>query len=276
MTDSVDLTILSQTLEHAPVGVWLEDSQGDIAWANAAMATLCGDSSNHLLGKSASATQTEFFQQEEDLLEVRDTGRWLRPLRQTLGEHTAVYFEDITETVQLIREKRHLSQKLQACSTTDELTGMLNRRALYQALEPQVSRSRRYGNPLALAVLEVKDYQAEDNKVAVTEEQALTGIAYMLRDQMRWVDLIGRTGDKQFTLVLPETSKEDALRLADKLTSRLNEVRLPANPTLSLNIQVAMGITDWQKGDDANGLLRRASQALDSAQQQSEGSVQAI
>ena len=75
---------------------------------------------------------------------------------------------------------------------------------------------------------------------------------------MRWVDLVGRTGDSEFTLVLPETNAEDAKKLAAKIENRIQNLSLPDRPEVAISVNATFGLASWQKGDDTSMLLKKA------------------
>ncbi|MDH5729858.1 MAG: GGDEF domain-containing protein, partial [Gammaproteobacteria bacterium] len=178
------------------------------------------------------------------------------------------YFIDVSETIDLSKQNQDLEAQLADNIPTDKLTGLLNRKSLLNALERQVSRSRRYSNPLSVIIVRLHHWQASHDDSAATINDALTAIAFDLRDQMRWVDLIGRTDDQEFTLILPETASDDASHLAEKIRKRLLDLSHPDKPEMQLKISLKAGVTSWRKGDDIRLLYARALEAAESAEQE--------
>lgn len=154
---------------------------------------------------------------------------------------------EVTDLLRLQAENRRLQDELDAQALKDRTTGLLNPRGLLVALEPQVSRSRRYGNPLSMAVLQVTGEHIG--------ERQLVSLAQLLKDQLRWADLVGYGGDGEYILALPETRLDDALKLAGKLTdlmaARFGDELLPT-----------FGVVEWGRTDSAQSLLKRARAAL--------------
>jgi GGDEF domain-containing protein len=128
-------------------------------------------------------------------------------------------------------------------------------------LEQQVSRSRRYGNPLSVIVIEITGAGADEAGAAPTTDPVRLAVGQFLRDQLRWVDFIGRGPDDRFTLVLPETPEPHATRLADKLRQRLADLALPESDT-RIKVEARLAVAGWTKGDDAGRLLRRVGEGL--------------
>lgn len=161
-------------------------------------------------------------------------------------------FVDITRQVQLEQARDTLHEELKQHILTDPGTGLLNRRGITLALEPQVARSRRYSSPIAVIVMEVRCQGDAD----ATRKQ----VALLLKDQLRWADLIGYTETHEFVLILPETTAAAALHLADKLDRRLQDSVEPAPDYQPFDI--CYGVTEWRRSDNASSLLRRAGMAL--------------
>ncbi|HED19105.1 MAG TPA: diguanylate cyclase [Gammaproteobacteria bacterium] len=163
-------------------------------------------------------------------------------------------FIDVTEQTELEQSHAKLSEELKQHVLTDTITGLLNWRGLVLALEPQVARSRRYNSPMSVIMMEI---HCEGNR-----DRLLLKIARLLKDQLRWADLIGCSEHHEFVLVLPETTAESAVQLADKLEQRLADM---GDATDGQNLSICYGITGWRRKDSAGTLLNRAGMSLSEA-----------
>ncbi len=163
-------------------------------------------------------------------------------------------FIDIKKQVELEQAHATLNEELKQHILTDTVTGLLNRRGIMLALEPQVARSRRYNSPISIIMMDV---HCDRDK-----EHLLLQVARLLKDQLRWADLIGCSEQHEFILVLPETTAESAMRLADKLEQRLAEMGDEFNVQ---DLSTCYGVTGWRKKDNAGTLLKRAGMALSEA-----------
>ena len=259
-------------LDMSPVGVLIFDKDGVIQWTNPAMCELLGIPSTEIINLSFVELCTRYldgFSDQPNLWKVSNIverhNRWLltvdNPKKDTNG-NTIKYFSDVSELMKLKTECRNLKDQVDNITTTDSLTGLLNKRSLMQELEPQVSRSRRYNNPLSVIILRVDDFTTKTHNVTPVTDQILTAVSFYLRDQMRWVDLVGRTGDNEFTLVLPETGEEDTKKLASKIESRLQNLSLPDSPEVMISVNATYGLASWQKGDDTTILLKKARECI--------------
>lgn len=165
---------------------------------------------------------------------------------------TACLYADISRLIELEELRDTLNEELSRNILTDRLTGLLNQRGVMLALEPQVARSRRYNSPMAVVMMDVSG--AEDDK------QTRLHIARLLKDQLRWADLVGCAEQREFILVLPETTPDAAFGLAEKLTQRVQE--LAAGELGGQTLETCYGITGWRRSDNADSLLKRAALAL--------------
>jgi diguanylate cyclase (GGDEF)-like protein/PAS domain S-box-containing protein len=165
-------------------------------------------------------------------------------------------FIDISRQVELEQLHDALNDELEQNTLTDPVTGLLNQRGVALALEPQVARSRRYNSPIAVIMMDVHCQQSDCENVHLH-------VARLLKDQMRWADLIGCTEQHEFMLILPETTAEAGLHLADKLQRRLQE--MAEQEFRGEPVDARYGITGWRRSDNADTLLKRAGIALSRA-----------
>ena len=265
----LDQNIANHALNMSPVGVVIYDDNDKIQWINQVMSEFLAMPSDQIIGLSSqelSSQHLDSFADHPDLCKVSNStsrqNRWLisldTPPDGNVSSDNIRYYVDVSEIMKLKTEMRNLQDQLDNNSTSDTLTGLLNKRSLLQSLEPQVSRSRRYNNPLTLIVMQIDSFEVHSDDTKPAIDQALTAVSFYLRDQMRWVDLVGRTSDNEFTLILPETRIADANILVEKINSRLNKLSLPDSPEVTISVEAKFGIAEWEKGDDTSLLIRKA------------------
>jgi len=156
------------------------------------------------------------------------------------------YYTDQTALITLQKE-------VENTRLVEPSTGLLTRRAMLLSLEPLVSRSRRYSNSLSIAQMTV-DLKQDGNAT-----ETARSISQLLKDQLRWADLIGHFEENSFVMVLPETRQDDAKKLAGKVCEKLSHLT---------GIKASyFGISEWRKGDNAASLLQRSGEAMQRAQQ---------
>lgn len=254
-----------QCLQTNPCGVLILDQTGCISWLNPALEAMLALKSDQLVGQNRErfpfTTHRGLFK-GSGLMHLFGPGveqeRWLlctvaesQDLDPTI--HTLKYFQDVTEQVQLREENQRLQKQVEELAITDELTGLANRQSLTRALNAQVARSRRYQNPLSLAVISLVDSETDEP----LPNEAILAISRYLRDRLRWVDLIARWDHNQFITILPETSLQDGKELMDKVLAEFADLSWPEqfNPG---NLSLQFGLAEWHKGQDARLLMKQA------------------
>lgn len=261
---------LETLAKSSPQGIFLLDEQGQAVWVNEALSSLIGCDCNALLGKTLSdapdhlkplytpdtTIHLEATEQSEEL--------WLTCTTQKMSEGGSAHFiSDVTELYTLKQENEKLQGEVQDLRVTDPLTGLPNRRALFQSLEPQVSRSRRYNNALSVVVMRLNKLDAFiDQHGEAAYVDLLVALSEMLNDKIRWADIIGRLNETDFLLVLPETIKEDAQKLVNKVRENLSKLHVPGLDDGTFELSAEFGLAQWGKGDDIGLLMQRARETL--------------
>lgn len=273
MKELPSLSVASAALVHAPIGIVIMDKGGSIIWVNRTLEKLLALSGEKLLGITSDKTEpawaTLIFH-PETLHHVEAAANrpamWLQTWRAGLedGTGTIHYYLDVTEQHHAAEARDRLLKELEQHVTRDPVTGLPNRLALLQGLEPLVSRSRRYHNPLSVIRLRVERL-ADINSThgSGSDDLVRTAIAQTLKDQTRWADLIGRFSDDEFLLVLPETNLESANHLMEKLNNRLAGLTPAGKDGRPVSFSLRFGVACWRLGDDRDKLLRRALSQLE-------------
>lgn len=266
-----DLATAQLALESAPFGVMLVDSERRIAYANSAAQTILASAGLKAarpdLGDLPRPVIAQLFRPEANV-DFKGPDGQTRSLHCACSavagsDSTLHYLHDVTELSAITRDRDSLAEELARLSTRDSLTSLPNHKALWQALEPLISRSRRYENPLTVVRLRIDTATELDSAHGTgTHDAVMVGLAQTLRDQVRWADLVGRFDDSEFLLILPETSADAAQNLVDKLRERIAELRFPSTGGEQFAIAPLFGVASWQKGDDGRLLLKRANERL--------------
>lgn len=258
-----------QMLESVPAGVMLLNQEGRITWTNEACHVFFGMASSELAEKNFIQLTGSVLQRvvgQDGMYYVAAAGeraeRWLQCHDQPVEKGEAKYFTDVTELRRVQAQQERIAHQLQELATLDPNTGLVTPRALMQNLEPLVSRSRRYSNPLSVVVMSVAGLAEYNNLPQGPDaQQVLLAVGHLLKDQLRWADIISRSSNNEFVMVLPETSTDAAQKLVEKIRAHLGSLTIPEAPEKSYVIDARFGVASWQKGDDAQQLLQRGYNA---------------
>ncbi|MGH2399288.1 MAG: diguanylate cyclase, partial [bacterium] len=143
---------------------------------------------------------------------------------------------------------------------TDPLTGLANRRALRQALDREVARATRYGNPCAVLVLEIDRFKSINDRFGhLAGDEALRRVAATLGASCRASDLLARFGGDEFVVVMPYTSLDEGRRVGDRIRRDIEEFTLLRGFHLTLSAGLAVYPED---GETSRDLIEAADHAM--------------
>jgi diguanylate cyclase (GGDEF)-like protein len=131
-------------------------------------------------------------------------------------------------------ELRQTNERLELLAITDELTGVCNRRGFNSALEDEIWRARRFGEPLAVLLFDLDRFKSINDKWGHPQGDAvLQAFARVLVDSSRHVDKVARYGGEEFAVLLPSTDEAGAARYAEKVRSATEALEIPCTLTHS-------------------------------------------
>lgn len=143
-------------------------------------------------------------------------------------------------------------------SQRDPLTGLFNRRTLYEVLERELSRVER-GHPLALLMLDLDGFKrVNDARGHLAGDELLQSIAAAVISSVRSVDLVVRYGGDEFVVLLPDTEEQAATAVADRVVDAIAAVGGAADVDEPVTASVGVGVA--KAGDTPRELLARADE----------------
>jgi diguanylate cyclase len=207
-----------------------------------------GHSISQHLGLIMTAMQE--YRTEEDTRESALTAQ-LADMQKKLHE-----MESLAEVAQqAIEEQRKKAMH-------DALTGLPNREAYDERLEQEVTRLKRYGNKLSLMVCDIDLFKRiNDNYGHLAGDKVLKIIAKSLQVNIRDSDFIARFGGEEFVALMPETSKEEAKLVAEKLRQKIENSPFSFKKE-PVQITISFGISEFAQDETADEVFSRADKAL--------------
>jgi diguanylate cyclase (GGDEF)-like protein len=159
-----------------------------------------------------------------------------------------------------------LHERVERQAVTDELTGLSNRRRFQQVLAGEVERSRRFGQPVGLLMLDIDNFKSvNDTYGHPAGDLVLREVARVVKDLSREIDEPARYGGEEMAVVLPGTDIEGAYQLAERIRTGIAELRLPI-PTGAdepLRVTASFGVaTHPNSSSDPRALVASADAAL--------------
>lgn len=162
----------------------------------------------------------------------------------------------------IIAEKIQLFEETQRLAVTDGLTGLYNARFFYTALSNEVARTERYRIPFSLILFDIDNFKAlNDTQGHQAGDEALRNVAQALKKSARGADVVARYGGEEFIVVLPNTSKDEALLIGQRFKEAVEALYRQENPGYFLTL--SGGIASFpQDAGDSKTLLYAADMAM--------------
>ena len=146
---------------------------------------------------------------------------------------------------------------------TDALTGLWNRRHFDEQLERVLAETDRFGGSCALVICDIDFFKkVNDTHGHDAGDSVLVQVSAVLRAGVRTVDVCARLGGEELALILPQTSHEGAVELADRLRQHIEALSVP-HEGVAVRVTVSMGVATYRAGEAGKGqLFKRADEKL--------------
>lgn len=207
-------------------------------------------------------------------------GRWLHARVRPIADGASLsVISDITHQKQAEASLSELNERLEALARTDALTGLLNRRAFDEALEHEFRRGARTAAPLSLLMIDVDHFKAfNDTYGHPAGDDCLRKLAQCLQQTIkRPADTAARYGGEELAAILPDTSPEGAVLLAEDFRNAVRELAIPHSGSDKGIVTVSIGVSTLGRGSTIGAhddLVHRADEALYAAKEAGRDRVQ--
>jgi diguanylate cyclase (GGDEF)-like protein/PAS domain S-box-containing protein len=287
---------LADALASTSAAVMIADRTGRVEYANAACARLLGRKA----GDAARGTLADVFPLEDEprlkadlFAAIQVGGEWagevpvltgqgervpcivtLSPIRRSQGrtDGLVLTLRDVSERVAIEDALRAANRRLAEQASRDPLTRLYNRGYFHEVLEREIARAVRYGDELAVLMVDQDDFKRiNDVQGHGVGDSVLCEVGGVLGDGLRDGDVLARYGGDEFCVLLPNTGRDAARRVAERLASLVRERAF--GPHRDLRIHVSIGLAtsrDVPSGEKvpADRLLGIADRSLLAAKRQ--------
>jgi diguanylate cyclase (GGDEF)-like protein len=158
-----------------------------------------------------------------------------------------------------IRQLVDRLRTLERQAITDALTGAFNRRYFNECLHTAIERHTRFGEPACLVLLDIDRFkEINDSLGHLAGDAVLKGLVVLVRRGVRTLDLLFRTGGEEFALLLPGTTFQGALEVAEQLRTFVAAWR----PIDGHTISISVGVSEVRRGQSPLEWIAESDRAL--------------
>lgn len=172
---------------------------------------------------------------------------------QTVGDYAAIAIENANNF-----------HKVESLTIRDDLTSLSNARHLHHILDTEVNRSQRYHKPFSMIFMDIDHFKkVNDTYGHVHGSELLKEVAEVIQKNIRVVDFGARYGGDEFVIVLPETGKDEAFNIAERIRSSIEKNKFLERGGLSIHFTASLGVATFpQDADSKDGLIKMADHAM--------------
>lgn len=192
---------------------------------------------------------------------------------------TPINKDNLVVRINSLLKIKELHDTIDEVSTTDELTGLHNRKYLQERLDAEISRARRYKTPLSCLLFDIDFFKVVNDMYGYEwGDVLLKNFADKLKDMIRKEDVLTRYGDEEFIVILPNTSEDNAFLFAERFRRNIEKMEfIPAGEEERHPITVSGGISTYpclkNVEEDANTVIRYAEHALYNAKKRGKNKI---
>ena len=174
----------------------------------------------------------------------------------------------------LINERDRMIERLKKLSIQDPLTELFNSRHFYAQLGDEIQRSERYLHPLALIFIDIDHFKAiNDTYGHMVGDQVLRLIARKMQASLRSQDTAYRFAGDEFTIILPETTSDNAEFVADRIKAEMEKESLVIREQEIAKITLSMGVAEYQRNEKKEQFVHRADVTMYEAKKKGGNSI---
>lgn len=212
---------------------------------------------------------SEKLLETEDILEINEI------LENLMNDTNAMQTDIVRSRDALLEQRVHVDRsqleiqklqqelvKLSDTVRTDQLTGVLNRRGLDEALKVEIARAQRSENQLSVAFIDIDNFKTMNDTFGHdVGDRALQHLAKLMQETVRPTDVVSRMGGEEFVVLLPDTNIEEAVITVTRLQRALTKTLFMQN-NQKLLITFSAGVSLMKTGESEASVIGRADQAM--------------
>jgi diguanylate cyclase (GGDEF)-like protein len=192
-----------------------------------------------------------------------------------LTDETLAFLRVLCDYAAIAIQNVHAVERIQELTITDDCTGLFNSRHLYSVTETELERSRRFNLPFSLIFIDLDHFKRVNDLYGhLTGSRLLAEIADSIKNNVRGVDSAFRYGGDEFIVLLPQTGKDAALEVAQRLLHALRDTRYLLSEGLELRMAASFGIASYpEDGNTIKEIIGAADEMMYLVKKSSRGNI---
>jgi diguanylate cyclase (GGDEF)-like protein len=209
---------------------------------------------------------------KEDLVVPLEIGMGITPtyflVAKDVPDEDREEFHILTQQFLLGLRRTTFYRRIQDLAIHDSLTAILTRRYFIERLEEETKRSEKLGLRFSLLMADIDHFkECNDHYGHLVGDVVLKEVAKAIKDSTRQIDVVGRYGGEEFSIILTETAKEGAFNACERILKNVEEKRIKAYDE-ELGLTVSIGIAAFpEDAKSTQELIDKADWALYRAKQ---------
>ncbi|MBZ4688662.1 MAG: hypothetical protein PWQ96_2098, partial [Clostridia bacterium] len=158
-----------------------------------------------------------------------------------------------------VTKYKKMEEKLRLLSIIDPLTNAYNRRFFRQKLEEEIERAKRNGSKFSLIMLDIDHFKSINDRFGHNAgDLVLKSVTEMIKNRIRKIDTLARWGGEEFVILLPDTTVNNAARLAEELREKLSQMDIPGVG----RVTASFGVAEYCPGENVDSLVNKADNMM--------------
>ncbi|GIC78727.1 diguanylate cyclase [Moritella sp. F3] len=270
--------LLDTVLNNIPASVYIKDEERRFLYANSKVSTLFELPITEIIGKFETSILPQemaahFHKSDAEVFKTNSIQR----IEETVSDHLGrtSHYLSIKAPITInnkraligfstdVTELYELKEQFQQQANTDYLTNLYNRRYFIEQAEREFTRSQRHALPLALLSIDIDHFKhLNDNYGHPFGDKVLIDISELLLQGTRREDVVARIGGEEFAIILPNTTQDKGIFLAERIQKKLQNHDFSVTCD-DLKVTVSIGVTVLSGTDSCfDELLLRVDEAL--------------
>mgnify|MGYP001446471438 CR=1 FL=1 len=168
----------------------------------------------------------------------------------------------------------HKSRMIRSTMMNDSLTGLYNHTAIKRMLDSEVAQARRTELPICFAMIDIDHFKrVNDTHGHPTGDKVISTLAALLKRSLRKADIVGRYGGEEFSLILPDTSLDEATLVIDKIRQNFEKVVHTSFEGETFLCTLSAGVYEMKGEKSSEDMISEADAALYKAKQAGRNTV---